>query len=199
MGKTRADVMPKLAPNEIMAARLNDATFTMLNILILIIKWVFLLGDVLMSGRLLGIGMLATYDRLRKVPILAGPDYKPAVTVIVPAYNEEKVIEQTVRSVLASDYPNLHTIVVDDGSSDRTTQVVEEKFARRSPMVEFGCLTKTNAGKADSLNYALKFTDDEIYVGIDADTVIAPNAISLLVPHFADPERGRGGRQCQGR
>ena len=102
----------------------------MLNVLILIIKWVFLLGDVLMSGRLLGIGMLATYDRLRKVPVLAGPDYKPAVTVIVPVYNEEKVIEQTVRSVLASDYPNLHTIVVDDGSSDRTTQVVEEKFAR---------------------------------------------------------------------
>src|SRR5450432_374885 len=186
MGKTRADVMLKLVPNEILAARLNDATFTMLNILILIIKWVFLLGDILMSGRLLGIGMLATYDHLRKVPILAGADFKPAVTVIVPAYNEEKVIEQTVRSVLASDYPNLHTIVVDDGSSDRTTQVVEEKFAREIADGRVRLLTKTNAGKADSLNHALKYTDDEIYVGIDADTVIAPNAISLLVPHFAD-------------
>ncbi len=187
MGKTRADVMPKLAPNEILAARLNDATFTMLNVLILIIKWVFLLGDILMSGRLLGLGMLATYDRLRKIPVLAGPDYKPAVTVIVPAYNEEMVIEQTVRSVLASDYPNLHTIVVDDGSSDRTTQVVEEKFAQEILDGRVRLLTKTNAGKAEALNYALKFTADEIYVGIDADTVIAPNAISLLVPHFADP------------
>jgi peptidoglycan-N-acetylglucosamine deacetylase len=187
MGKTRSEVMPVLAPNEILAARLNDATFTMLNVLILIIKWVFLLGDVLMSVRLLGIGMLATYDRLRKVPVLAGPDYKPAVTVIVPAYNEEKVIEQTVRSVLASDYPNLHTIVVDDGSSDRTTQVVEEKFAQEIADGRVRLLTKKNAGKAEALNYALRFTDDEIYVGIDADTVIAPNAISLLVPHFADP------------
>ena len=50
----------------------------------------------------------------------------------------------------------------------------------------FCLLTKTNAGKAEALNYALKYTKDEIYVGIDADTVIAPNAISILVPHFAD-------------
>jgi cellulose synthase/poly-beta-1,6-N-acetylglucosamine synthase-like glycosyltransferase len=93
-----------------------------------------------------------------------------------------------VRSVLASDYPNLHTIVVDDGSSDRTTQVVEEKFASEIASGRVRLLTKTNAGKAEALNYALRFTDDEIYVGIDADTVIAPNAISLLVPHFAEPD-----------
>ena len=99
--------------------------------------------------------MLATYDRLRKVPVLAGPDYKPTVTVIVPAYNEEKVIEQTVRSALASDYPNLHAIVIDDGSSTAPRRSREEKFAREIADGKVLFLTKTNAGKAEALNFAL--------------------------------------------
>ena len=60
-------------------------------------------------------------------------------------------------------------------------------------------LTKPNSGKADALNFGLEHVTEEIFVGIDADTVIAPDAVSKLVPHFADP-RGRGhGGQCQGR
>jgi len=190
LGKTRADVMPKLAPNEIWSARLDNATFTALNILGNFIFVVFVLGDILMSSRLLGIGALATYDRLRKPTPVGGPDFKPLVTVIVPAFNEEKVIEHTVRSVLASDYPRLRTIVVDDGSSDGTAAVVREKFSNEIAGGKVLLLTKSNAGKAEALNYALKRTQDEIYVGIDADTAIAPNAISMLVPHFADPKVG---------
>jgi cellulose synthase/poly-beta-1,6-N-acetylglucosamine synthase-like glycosyltransferase len=151
---------------------------------------VFIVGDVLMSARLLGIGALATFDRLRKPAALGGPNFQPAVTVIVPAFNEEKVIERTVHSVLASDYPRLRTIVVDDGSKDRTSEVVREQFSAEIATGRVVLLTKPNGGKADSLNHALQHTDDEIYVGIDADTVIAPNAVSLLVPHFANPKIG---------
>jgi len=190
LGKTRADIMPKLAPNEIWSARLDNATFTLLNFLGNFIFVVFVLGDILMSGRLLGIGALATYDRLRKPAPVGGPGFKPLVTVIVPAFNEEKVIEHTVRSVLASDYPRLRTIVVDDGSTDSTSAVVREKFSTEIAGGKVLLLTKTNAGKAEALNYALKYTNDEIYVGIDADTAIAPDAISMLVPHFADPKVG---------
>jgi cellulose synthase/poly-beta-1,6-N-acetylglucosamine synthase-like glycosyltransferase len=143
-----------------------------------------------MSARLLGIGALATFDRLRKPAPVGGPDYKPKVTVIIPAFNEEKVIENTVRSALASDYPNLRTIVVDDGSKDATSAVVREKFAKEIAQGRVLLLTKSNAGKAEALNYALRYTQDEIYVGIDADTVIASNAISILVPHFADAKVG---------
>jgi peptidoglycan-N-acetylglucosamine deacetylase len=188
LGKTRADVMPPLSPNELWAARLNDAIFTLLQGLMAFIFLVFLFGDILMSGRLLGIGALATFDRLRKPPPAAPADFKPAVTVIVPAYNEEKVIEHTVRSVLASDYPRLRTIVVDDGSRDATSQVVRQKFAKEIATGKVLLVMKPNGGKAEALNYGLKETEDEIYVGIDADTMIAPNAISLLVPHFADPK-----------
>jgi cellulose synthase/poly-beta-1,6-N-acetylglucosamine synthase-like glycosyltransferase/peptidoglycan/xylan/chitin deacetylase (PgdA/CDA1 family)/spore germination protein YaaH len=186
LGKSRADVMPKLPPNEVLSARLDGYVFILGQWLAQFIVFVFFIGDVLMSARLLGIGALATFDRLRKPAPVGGADYKPNVTVIIPAFNEEKVIENTVRSVLASDYPNLRTIVVDDGSKDATSAVVREKFAREIADGRVLLLTKTNAGKAEALNYGLKYTNDEIYVGIDADTVIAPNAISILVPHFAD-------------
>ena len=188
LGKSRADVMPRLAPNEVWGARLNDAIFTLGQGLMAFIFMVFLIGDILMSGRLLGIGALATFDRLRRPPPAAPDNFKPHVTVIVPAYNEEKVIEHTVKSVLASDYPRLRTIVVDDGSRDGTSQVVREKFAREIASGKVLLLTKPNGGKAAALNHGLEHTDDEIYIGIDADTMISPTAISLLVPHFADSE-----------
>ncbi len=190
LGKTRADVMPKLPANQVFAARLQGFVFTAISWLTEFVVLVFFIGDVLMSARLLGIGALATFDRLRKPAPVGGPDYKPLVTVIIPAFNEEKVIENTVRSVLASDYPRLRTIVADDGSTDSTSAVVREKFSREIADGRVLLLTKPNAGKASALNEALKHTDDEIYIGIDADTVIAPTAISILVPHFADPKVG---------
>ena len=82
---------------------------------------------------------------------MGGPDYKPKVTVIIPAFNEEKVIENTVRSALASDYPNLRTIVVDDGSKDATSALVREKFAKEIAEGRVLLLTKSNAGKAEAL------------------------------------------------
>jgi cellulose synthase/poly-beta-1,6-N-acetylglucosamine synthase-like glycosyltransferase/peptidoglycan/xylan/chitin deacetylase (PgdA/CDA1 family)/spore germination protein YaaH len=188
LGKTRADVMPRLPSNEVMSARLDGYVFLLGQWLAQFIVFVFFIGDVLMSARLLGIGALATFDRLRKPAPVGGPDFKPKVTIIIPAFNEEKVIANTVRSALASDYPNLRTIVVDDGSKDATSAVVRETFAKEIADGRVLLLTKANAGKAEALNHALKFTNDEIYVGIDADTVIAPAAISIMVPHFADPK-----------
>ncbi|MFI5106393.1 MAG: glycosyltransferase family 2 protein, partial [Terriglobales bacterium] len=79
---------------------------------------------------------------------------------------------------------------VDDGSTDSTTSVVREKFKQEIDAGRVLLLTKANAGKAEALNYALQHTQDEIYVGIDADTMIARTAISRLVPHFADPKVG---------
>ncbi|MGC2696149.1 MAG: glycosyltransferase [Candidatus Angelobacter sp.] len=190
LGKTRADVMPQLPANQVLAARLQGFVFTAVAWLREFVVLVFFIGDVLMSARLLGIGALATFDRLRKPAPVGGPDYKPLVTIIIPAFNEEKVIEHTVRAALASDYPRLRTIVVDDGSTDATSAVVREKFGKEIAGGRVLLLTKPNAGKASALNEALQHTDDEIYVGIDADTIIAPNAISILVPHFADLKVG---------
>jgi cellulose synthase/poly-beta-1,6-N-acetylglucosamine synthase-like glycosyltransferase len=154
------------------------------------IVMVFFVGDILMSARLIIVGLLAVIDRFRKPHRKASPGYNPRVAVLVPAYNEETVIVRTIRSVLNSDYKNLHVIVIDDGSSDRTAQVACKAYAAEIKAGRVRVLTKPNAGKAAALNYALARMDEEIYVGIDADTVIAADAISKLIPHFEDPMIG---------
>jgi cellulose synthase/poly-beta-1,6-N-acetylglucosamine synthase-like glycosyltransferase/peptidoglycan/xylan/chitin deacetylase (PgdA/CDA1 family)/spore germination protein YaaH len=192
LGKTRADVMPPISSNERWAARLNFVGFWLFDFSIKAITWIFLIGDVLMTGRLLIIGAFAIYDRLRRRQYGREMDsYKPEVAVLIPAYNEEKVIERTVRAVLASDYPNLRVIVIDDGSRDKTLEVAQTAFAREEMRGQVLILTKPNSGKADALNFGLEhLRDEEIFIGIDADTVIARDAISRLVPHFLNPQVG---------
>jgi peptidoglycan-N-acetylglucosamine deacetylase len=136
------------------------------------------------------VGLLAVIERLRRPHRQASPGYNPRVAVLIPAYNEEAVIVRTIRSVLNSDYRNLHVIVVDDGSEDRTAELATAAFAEEIRNGRVQVLIKPNGGKAAALNYALDRTEEEIYVGIDADTVIARDAIAKLVSHFEDPRIG---------
>ncbi len=194
LNKTRADVMPPIPANERWAARLNSVGFWMFDASITAITWIFFLGDLLMTGRLLFIGISAVYDRVRS-RVYGTPAelaaYKPKVAVLIPAYNEEKVIQRTVQSVLGSKYPYLRVIVIDDGSKDRTLEVARTAFAAEEARGQVLILTKRNSGKADALNFGLEhLQDEEVFVGIDADTVIAPDAISRLVPHFLNPKVG---------
>jgi len=194
LGRTKADVMPPISGNERWAAWLNWIGFWLWGVGMASITWIFFLGDLLMTSRLLLIGALAVYDRLRSQEIGTPgqiASFKPKVAVLIPAYNEEKVIERTVRSALDSDYPNLHVIVIDDGSKDRTLEVARRAFAQEEAEGRVLILTKPNAGKAEALNYGLEhLTDEEIFVGIDADTIIASDAISHLVPHFLNAKVG---------
>ena len=190
MGKTTAQVMPPLTFWQRVRTIPDSIAFSVLDIIGNFIVMVFFIGDVLMSARLLVIGIFAIVDRLRKPHRELSPGFRPAVAVLIPAYNEEKVIVNTVRSVLNSDYPNLRVIVVDDGSCDATTQVATAAYAQEIADGRVQVLTKENGGKAAALNYALDYTHEDIYIGIDADTVIAPDAISKLVCHFDDPRIG---------
>jgi cellulose synthase/poly-beta-1,6-N-acetylglucosamine synthase-like glycosyltransferase/spore germination protein YaaH/peptidoglycan/xylan/chitin deacetylase (PgdA/CDA1 family) len=194
MGKTRADVMSPLTTGQRWAARLDRLGFWLFDVAVLSITLIFFLGDLLMTGRLLFIGTAAVYDRARE-KIFGRPaevaSYKPKVAVLIPAYNEEKVIVRTVRAALNSNYPNLRVIVIDDGSKDRTLAVARAAFAREESAGEVLILTKANAGKAEALNYGIEHIEDaELFVGIDADTIIASDAISRLVPHFINPKVG---------
>jgi peptidoglycan-N-acetylglucosamine deacetylase len=190
MGKTRADVMPPISTNERWAAWVDSLNFSLFGLLQSFIIFVFFVGDLLMSGRLVMVGALAIYDRLRRRNDGFDPSYRPAVAVLVPAYNEEKVIERTVRSVLDSDYPQLRVIVIDDGSKDSTLEVTRTAFESEIKQGRVTVLTKANSGKADALDYGLEYVTEEIFVGIDADTIIAPDAVSRLVPHFSNPKVG---------
>ncbi|MFC5862586.1 glycosyltransferase [Acidicapsa dinghuensis] len=189
MGKTTAEVMPKITGLQYWRARADSVTFSALSLVGHFVVWVFFVGDVLMSVRLLLIGVLALIDRLRghKPDV---PEFTPAVAVLVPAYNEETVIVRTVRSVLNSTYKNLRVVVIDDGSSDRTAEVARDAYGPEIAAGKVTVLTKANGGKAAALNYGLEHLTEEFYVGIDADTVIAPDAITKLIPHFVDERVG---------
>ena len=89
-----------------------------------------------------------------------------------------------------SNYKNLRIVVIDDGSSDKTYETALSAYPEQVESGRLTVLKKPNGGKADALNYALERVEEEIYVGIDADGVIAHDAITNLVPHFANPKIG---------
>ncbi|MEV0152873.1 bifunctional polysaccharide deacetylase/glycosyltransferase family 2 protein [Micromonospora sp. NPDC050686] len=107
------------------------------------------------------------------------------VSVIVPAYNEAANIAATVRSLVASAYPALEVIVVDDGSSDGTADIVARL---RLPGVRV--IRQANAGKPAALNTGIRAARAGLLVLVDGDTVFQPDTIHQLVQGFADPRVG---------
>ena len=189
MGKTRAEVMPPISPKMRWQARVDWVAFFLFSFFANFVVDIFFIGDVMMSARLILIGIFATIDRLRRRKIPPGM-YEPQVAVLIPAYNEEKVIARTIRSVLKSDYVNLRVIVIDDGSLDRTFDVARDAYPKEIENGRLLVLSKPNGGKAEALNAGLEQVEEEVYVGIDADTVIARDAVAKLVRHFADERVG---------
>ncbi|NYF80101.1 polysaccharide deacetylase family protein [Granulicella arctica] len=190
LGKTRAEVMPSLTRKQRWQAYVDSTAFFFISFFDYFVVGVFFVGDILMSGRLVIIGLFALIDRFRKRKNFASPDYEPQVAVLIPAYNEEKVIVRTIRSVMMSNYKKIRVVVIDDGSKDRTYDVAREAYPAEIASGRLTVLTKENGGKADALNFALESLEEEIYVGIDADGVIAHDAIARLVCHFANPKIG---------
>src|SRR5205823_6559873 len=89
--KTRAEIMPPLQGTDIWYARLTWIGFFLYGAGLKFIAYVFFIGDLLMTGRLLFVGLFAIYDRLISKSPVAAPDFLPAVALLIPAYNEEKV------------------------------------------------------------------------------------------------------------
>ncbi len=114
----------------------------------------------------------------------------PAVSVIVPAYNEEVNIVRTVDNLKQQDYPALHIYLVDDGSKDHTLGKVMEKFGNDGKVT---VLAKKNGGKASALNYGIAACKTDFVVCVDADTQLQADAVSRLMKHFIADEAGRVG------
>ncbi|HTF67770.1 MAG TPA: polysaccharide deacetylase family protein [Edaphobacter sp.] len=189
IGKTRAEVLPAQRSDQFWHSKFDGIFFDALSLKTWLLQQLFLVCGILISLRLLIVGALAALRRFqrRDSPLL---NRSPCVAVLIPAYNEESVIAHTICSVLNSDYQPLRVIVIDDGSTDRTCDVVRMRFADEISTGALTLLTKTNAGKAEALNFALQVVSEPIYVGIDADSVVAPDAIGKLVSHFGDPRIG---------
>jgi peptidoglycan-N-acetylglucosamine deacetylase len=186
LGQSRAQLMPPLTTKEWLLARADAFIFDVFRWFRTGIAFIFMAGILLVSGRALVIGLLALVEKLRPAP-KDNPDYQPEVSVLIPAYNEEAAIVDTVRAALASNYPKLEILVINDGSLDRTADLVLQNFGR-DPRVRL--LLQSNHGKPSALNHGLAEAAGEIVVSIDADTAVDPEAIPRLVRHFADPKVG---------
>ncbi|HKQ79968.1 MAG TPA: glycosyltransferase [Blastocatellia bacterium] len=155
-----------------------------------VMGWLFLIGIGLGMSRLFFIGALALWQRLRagrRQVAPANAPHQPFVSILIPAYNEEKVIAQTIDSLLASTYPQFEIVVIDDGSSDRTSEVVRDRYAG---VTRVRLCAKENGGKAEAMNYGLRLARGEIIVTLDADTVFQPETIGSLAQRFGDPKVG---------
>ncbi|HWD80989.1 MAG TPA: bifunctional polysaccharide deacetylase/glycosyltransferase family 2 protein, partial [Kribbella sp.] len=163
----------------------------------LVVIWVMRISDWVLSligwllyaaGALSVLRAIATVVAARRHVRMRGWVYGPPVTepvsVIVPAYNESAGIEAAIRSLVASDHP-LEVIVVDDGSTDGTADLVE---SLRIPGVRV--IRQANAGKPVALNTGLKAARFELIVMVDGDTVFEPDAVRKLIQPFAHPSVG---------
>ncbi len=140
--------------------------------------------------RLIFLAVLALVHRFReggRMPADLDPETGPLVSVLIPCFNEEKVIAASVARILESRWTRLEVVVLDDGSSDGTSAEVEKHFAGE-PRVRL--LRFPNGGKALALNKGLDQIKGEIVVALDADTLFPPSTIPRLVRWFADPRVG---------
>jgi len=109
----------------------------------------------------------------------------PKVSIIIPAYNEEKGIRATIKSALNIDYPEdkLEVIVVDDGSKDNTL-----KEAKKIKDKRLKVFSKKNGGKGKALNFGIKRAKGEIIITMDADTFAEKNVLKEIIPYFSNPK-----------
>ena len=128
--------------------------------------------------------MLVFFDRKKhfeneKIAILIK---KPFVSVLIPAYNEKRSIEATIKSVINLDYPKdkIEIIVINDGSKDNTKEIVEMIIRKNKPR-KIILLNQKNHGKARALNNGLKIAKGEFFACLDADSFVEKNSLKKML------------------
>lgn len=117
----------------------------------------------------------------------------PTVSIVIPAFNEEKVILKKLQSIIEIDYPRdkMEALVVDDGSTDNTRKIVEEFITSNNANLKFSLLPRRErGGKANALNDAFKLCNGEIVVISDADVFFKRDAIINMLANFNDSTVG---------
>jgi cellulose synthase/poly-beta-1,6-N-acetylglucosamine synthase-like glycosyltransferase/peptidoglycan/xylan/chitin deacetylase (PgdA/CDA1 family) len=155
--------------------------------LVTVVAALFVVVGLLTIGRTALLLLLATRHtrQRRKAGWSWGPPVTDPVSVIVPAYNEKEGIEAAVRSLALGDYPEIEVVVVDDGSTDGTADIVE---GLRLPNVRV--VRVPNGGKPNALNTGIALARHDLIVTVDGDTIFEEDSIRRLVQPFADPTVG---------
>lgn len=187
LGQTRAQLMPPPSTMEMRWARIEGSAFDFQGAFKKAIGVLFLWAIYLTLARSLFFGALALVQKWRTRHARFDPAFEPPVSVIIAAFNEEKVIVRTVESILRNGYREMELLIVDDGSKDDTLGVLRRNFADR---LNIRILSQPNGGKSSALNKAIALARFDILVALDADTIFRPGTIAKLVRHFADEKVG---------
>lgn len=134
---------------------------------------------------------IAYKHRIRKQvknPVEKNYNYKPFVSILVPAHNEEKVIADTIENLLKIQYPNYELIIIDDRSTDNTADVLGEICKKHSQLKYFSREKNAFPGKSAVLNDALKIAKGEAILVFDADARVQPDFLNELMPAL-EPEQ----------
>jgi len=186
-GLSPEQAMPPLSRSDHFAAGVDLALFESLGFGIRALGFLFALAITLGIARALvltGLGLLSAWKDMRRPRPPIDPEV--FVSVLIPAFNEERVIERSVMHVLSSENVQLEVIVIDDGSKDRTSEIIEKAFAD-DPRVHL--IKLENCGKARALNHGLALARSEIVIALDADTQFEPGTIARLARWFASDDR----------
>lgn len=128
--------------------------------------------------------------KLKMHPVVVNENFKPFVTIMIPAHNEESVIANTVENILKIDYPNFEVIVIDDRSSDNTASVIKDLEAKHEQVRALIREKDAFPGKSAVLNDALKMAHGEAILVFDADATVEPDFLNKLIPNLEPADVG---------
>jgi cellulose synthase/poly-beta-1,6-N-acetylglucosamine synthase-like glycosyltransferase len=119
--------------------------------------------------------------------------FQPFVSIIIPAYNEAKVLEKSIRSLLKLEYKNYEIIIVNDGSTDNTKEVAESLVGYNQGVqnkIKISLVNKPNGGKASALNLGIKISCADFVLCMDGDSLLTPFSLKMGIRHFVNPQIG---------
>src|SRR5574344_78436 len=137
----------------------------------------------LIYGLYFNLALYHNKRKLKKQPLKINEDYKPFVSIMIPAHNEEYVIANTVDNILQLNYQNFEIIVIDDRSTDNTHSVIENLATKyKDKVVSISRDKNAFPGKSAVLNDALKIAKGEAILVFDADATVEPDFLSKMIP-----------------
>ncbi|MBX4212043.1 glycosyltransferase [Candidatus Pacearchaeota archaeon] len=133
--------------------------------------------------------LLLHYKNKGKLNYYQIPKRYPSVSILIPAYNEEDSLENTVKALLALNYPSnkKEIIILNDGSRDGTKEIADRLSRKHKEVI---VINKKNSGKADSLNQGIAIAKGELIAVVDADSYPEPDSLARMVGHFEDKKVG---------
>lgn len=137
--------------------------------------------------------LVLAYLYLNEYTFNSTTGFYPFISIIVPVYNEGKVVAESIRSLLRLDYSNFEIIVVNDGSSDDTYDVAKSMVGfqeGRYGKIKVSLINKPNGGKARALNAGISYSKAEIVLCMDGDSQLSEDSLRMAVRHFTDPHIG---------